>query len=471
VVAGALVNRLTRDVVVEPVVPNTDCYGVWGGYWVTNYNRKLILKDVYFKYNGSAQGQPEGGVSIRGYYGGNPTNVTLTNTVPALTQQPWIEGVTMTGSNSTRDWGGLWAYSARYAQFRCCTVVGIYNSPYGLYYDGGHCLYNCISSGSNQWGARLEGITEWAEVAYNYLNRSTNGFRLTSYDGNNGIHHNIVDAFSEGPNMFSMTDTPLYKMRVSGMVYGPNVDRGTVNFLYSSLKARSGYNKITDAIPGTYQRGMYHQQFDRGSASLCIVTILEDDFEYDRVRQLGYGTERYWDKTQNAWRVTSASDFDEFGRGWQTNVYVPANVTLRASCSIKLDPTYSATSYPYFQIIQTQSALTTNSMGNAGGAFSSWASGGEINTYYTAAGLTGYEEKQLTLPPKPWGRHVAVGVSIPYANGSEGCWMRPINIYLDTPYSVANMDYINRGGGSATDVFDIRSNFTETKIRLGGRLK
>jgi len=471
VVAGALVNRLTRDVVVEPVVPNTDYYGVWSGYWTTNYNRKLILKDVYFKYNGSSQGQPEGGVSLRGYHSANPTNVTLTNTVPALTQQPWIEGITMTGSNSTRDWGGLWAYSSRYTQFRCCTVVGIYNASYGLYYDSGQAMYNCIASGSNAWSMRLEGVSEWGEVAYNYSNRSYYGFRLTSYDGHNGIHHNIVDAFTEGPNTFSMTDTPLYKMKITGMVYGPQSDRATTNFLYSSLKARSGYNKITDAIPGTYQRGYYHQQFDRGSASISIVTILEDDFEYDRIRQFGYGTERYWDASQNAWRVTSASDFDEFGRGWQTNVYVPPNVTLRASCSIKLDPTYSATSYPYFQIIQTQAALSTNSIGNAGGAFSSWASGGEINTYFTAAGLTGYEEKQLTLAAKPWPRHVAVGVSIPYANGSEGFWMKPLNVYLDTPYSVPNMDYINRGGGKSTDVFDIRSNFTETKIRLGGRLK
>jgi hypothetical protein len=66
-------------------------------------SRKLIIKDVYFKYVGSGQGQPEGGLYFTGQYSTNALPVTLTNTVPALSQQPWLEGITMSGSNATRN--------------------------------------------------------------------------------------------------------------------------------------------------------------------------------------------------------------------------------------------------------------------------------------------------------------------------------------------------------------------------------
>ena len=145
VVSGALVNRLTRDVVIEPVTPNTDYYGVYIEAGGTNYSRAIIFKDVYLKYAGSSQGQAEGGLYLgAGTWKANVSlSVTLTNTIPAHSQNGWLEGIVMTGSNSTRDWGGFWI-RGRYDQLRCCHVQGRFNVSYGLYYREGQCLYNSI---------------------------------------------------------------------------------------------------------------------------------------------------------------------------------------------------------------------------------------------------------------------------------------------------------------------------------------
>lgn len=471
VVSGALVTRLTRDVIVEPVTPNTDYYGVWAGY-LTNYNRKLIVKDVFFRYVGSAQGQPEGGVTFRGYFSTNSPAVTLTNTVPAWSQQCWTEGITLTGSDSTRDLGGLWNYNNRYGQFRCCTVVGVFNS--GIlpgWYDGGNAAYNCISSGSNAWGYRVEGLTEWSEFSYNYLSRSYWGTRSTHYDGNCGFHHNVIDAITEGPQVFSGSNIPFYKYKVTGGYYGPQNERTTVQYLYSVIQSVSGIPNVFAATPGTYQRGYYHHgQADRGDTGACVITSVEDNFEYDRVRQFVYGTERWWDLAEGAWRVVNASDFTDWGRGWYQTVYVPPNVSLVARCALKLVPGFVGT-YPSLTIYSSQSGTGVNRLENAGGNWSSVVSGGSEFAQYTSGAANIYETKEITLSAKAFPRWVQVGIFDTNADASEGWWMKPVETILSADYVNPAVAEINRGPGQQFEEYIVAATGIDKRIRIGGRLK
>lgn len=464
VVQGALVTRLTRDVVVEPVTPNTDYYGVYIPSYTTNYSNKLILKDVYFKYAGSSYGQPEGGIYIHGYHSANSLPVTLTEQVPAYSNQPWIEGVSMTGSNSTRDWGGFWTL-ARYNQIRCGVVVGRFNSSYGLYYREGHCLYNSIAVGSDNWGIRVEGATEWGEVAYNYASRCYRSTRQKTYDSSLGTHHLILDSseYSAYTAGYSSAVSN-YKIIMTGTRRGIVTEDGPYIHIYSQLNYLSGYSSdLTNQMRGWYHSG----HIDRGHNSAWYTSV-EHNLEYDALYQETYGTSRTWDNVEGAWRVYNASDFSDYGVGWFESVFIPANVTTTVQCQIKLAPSYSG-NYPRLEYRDVVQGVTPNRVGNSGGDWSSWVAGGAVSTQYTAAAANGYEAKELTISAKPFPRYINIGVHVDSSNASEGYWMTDIIVIMDTPYAVSRFATINSGISGQAGVIE-RTIPTGTKIRIGGRL-
>ena len=473
VVQGALVTRLTRDVVVEAVTPNTDYFGVYVRAFTTNYTRKLILKDVQFKYIGSSAGQPEGGIYVEyGHLSTNSPSVTLTNTVPALNQQPWIEGITLTGSNSTRDLGGLW-FRPRYGQLRCCTVVGIFNSSIanGWYHEGG-CVYNCITSGSNAWGYRNEHMAEWGEMAYNYSSRNYYGMRIIQYDSNLGLHHNIIDANNEYGIYFSANDyADSYKIKSTGSRWGIMAERGNGIIIYSQISRLSGLANENSNPPGTTARGYFHNNhIDRGHNQGCV-TVIERNFEYNSIWQQGYGSERYWDYIENAWRVLHSTEISDYGLGWFTSVYVPANTTLRTSCAIKLYSPYSG-NYPRFEARSTVSGVTPNQFANVEGQWSTWPAGGALATQYTSVAESQYETKDLTINPVSFSRYINVGVHVDNVNASEGYWIKPIDIILDSPYPVEVMRTINSFSDNGISNLIVNNSFNTNHVRInGGRIK
>lgn len=473
VVQGALVTRLTRDVIVEPVTPNTDYYGVYNQGFTGSYNKKLILKDVFFRYIGSAQGQAEGGIYVEyGYASTNSPAVTLTNTVPAWNQQPWVEGITLTGSNSTRDLGGLWV-RPRYGQLRCCTVVGIFNSSVvnGWYHEGG-CVYNCIASGSNAWGYRNEHMAEWGEFAYNYSSRNYRQARLIQYDTNIGIHHFIGDGGNEQGLLFAVHSNPCnYKIRSTGSRFGLHTERSSTGIVYSYITRLSGLATENSNPPGTTVRSHYHgTHIDRGT-NRQTATSLEHNFEFDAIREYGYGVERFWDANETAWRVLHSTELSDYGLGFMVSVYVPANVTAIASCAIKLYSPYSG-NFPIFEARDIMSGVGPNQLANAGGQYSSFATGGAQSTQYTSAAQTAYETRTITITPVTFPRNINIGVHVDNINASEGYWMRPINIFLDKPYQfpITNDNGVNSGFGPATGLIYIKDSPTLPKLRLGGSI-
>ena len=468
VVSGALVNRLTRDVVVEPVTPNSDYYGFYIETGGTSYTRAVILKDVYFKYCGSSQGQPEGGIYIReGNWKSNvslPAGVTLTSTVPALSQQGWYEGVTMTGSNSTRDWGGFWI-RGRYDQLRCCHVQGRFNSSYGLYYREGQCLYNSIAVGSTTYGPRLEGVSEWGEVGYVYVSRSLRACRLHFYDANIGIHHYISNA-TEYVTFVSGFNRSYYKHKHTGNRRGITGDTyNNSTLIYSTLNFLSGYSITTNTqqIRGNSTGG----HIDRGHNG-AYASIIEHNMEYDAIYQQTYGSLRFWDASENAWRVYNASDLSDYGLGWFESVFIPANTTVRAKAEIKLAPSYSG-NYPRFEARNVVSGIGPNRLENSGGQNSTWVAGGNQAVQFSAAATSVYETKELTIAPVAFARFLNIGVHVDSSNASEGYWMKDITVLLDTPYAMSRFSTIN-GGQSDQAKVGVGISLTESKIRLGGRI-
>jgi hypothetical protein len=466
VVSGALVNRLTRDVVIEPVTPNTDYYGVFIQAGGTNYSRAIIFKDVYMKYVGSSQGQPEGGLYLQnGTWKANVgLPVTLTNTVPAHSQNSWLEGIVMTGSNSTRDWGGFWIYG-RYDQIRCSHVQGRFNVSYGLYYREGLCLYNSIGVGSNAWGCRLEGASEWAEVGYVYVSRSERAGRLHYYDGNLGIHHYISDG-TEYVNFVSGFFRAYYKHKHTGNRRGIQSDPYNNNTLiYSTLEFVSGYSHLVNNLQ---VRGNYHGgHIDRGHNG-AYSTVIEHNMEYDAILQQNYLSVRFWDSAEDAWRVYWIADGADYGAGWFESVFVPAGVTVRAQAQIKLAPSFSGT-YPRFEARDVVSGVGANQLANAGGQYSSWVAGGNQALQFSAAATSAYETKELTIAPVAFSRYINIGVHVDSATSSEGCWMKNIIVLLDNPYAVQAFSSINSNQTNSARV-GIGSSLSEKKTRFGGRL-
>ena len=128
---------MTRDVVCETVATDGSDYAFfYSESYTTNYNKKLILKDVYFKNWGNDDSNVQTGVTIRGRHSTDSLSVTLTEAVPARGREPWIEGVVIENypQNSHRnDWGGMWIYDARYAKPRCCLTMNG-DEGFGIYY-------------------------------------------------------------------------------------------------------------------------------------------------------------------------------------------------------------------------------------------------------------------------------------------------------------------------------------------------
>jgi hypothetical protein len=371
----------------------------------------------------------------------------------------------MTGSNSTRDWGGFWI-RGRYDQLRCCHVQGRFNSSYGIYYREGQCLYNSIAVGSESWGPRIEGNSEWAEVAYVYTSRCFRGGRLHSYDSNLGIHHYISDATEYSAYFISSSYRSAYKHKHTGTRRGIASDPlGQNTLIYSIHNFLSGYSISNNNLN---IRGQYHAgHIDRGHNGTWY-TIVEHNMEYDAIYQENYGSIRFWDSAENAWRVYNAADLSDYGVGWFESVYVPANTTVRAKAQIKLAPNYSG-NYPRFEARDVVSGIGPNQLANSGGQYSTWVAGGSQALQFSAAAASAYETKELTINPVAFPRYINIGVHVDSSNASEGYWLKDIVVSLDKPYAVSRFNIINNSQSSQALV-GVGNSLTESKIRLGGRL-
>jgi hypothetical protein len=470
VVEGALVTRMTRDVVCETVATDGSDYAFfYSEYYVTNYNKKLILKDVYFKNWGNDDSTVQTGVTIRGYYSTDSLSVTLTENVPARGREPWIEGVVIENypENTHRnDWGGMWIYDARYAKPRCCLTMNG-DEGFSIYYEPGASIANCIATACRDWSFRLEGSTEWYEFAYLYSSRSRLAIRdLRLYEHGLGMHDIICDAHQYGIMSYNgNAGLSIYRSRFTALRYGMLSENSGSGLLYSYVKTLSGLPNAEDET-GTVQAGSSsNSRFYRSQADVAFFSA-EHNYEIDAMRMYGFNWEAKWDNSENAWRFFRRYDNSD-NPAMMERIFIPANTTVRVSGEVKLAPGFSGT-YPYLGAMDLISGMGENRIGNSGGADSSQWAGKIYTAQFSASAASSYEEEQITITAKPYPRNYMIAVFSSSSDASEGFWIKPLKIYFDSPYSISPFNLINNQNQFNPVPTQIRSSFTERKIRLGG---
>jgi hypothetical protein len=285
-------------------------------------------------------------------------------------------------------------------------------------------------------------------------------------DCNLGYHHIINDAneyYVYTAGFHESRDN--YKIKSTGTRRGGVPERGVYNLVYSFVSFLSGdTGELLNQVRGNFNSG----HIDRGH-NVAWISSIEHNFEYDAFYQQAYGTYRYWDNTENAWRVINASDFSDYGQGWFETIYVPSNVTVRVQSQIKLAPSYSG-NFPRLEARSTVSGVGPNQYGNAGGAWSSWMTGGATATSFTIAAASAYETKELTINPVAFPRYINIGVHVDDANASEGYWMRDTIVLMDKPYANKYFSTSNSAISGQPKV-GIGSSLSEKRVRLsGGRI-
>jgi hypothetical protein len=292
VVTGALVTRMTRNIICTTVATDGSDYAFfYDQFFSSNYNKKLILKDVYFKNFGNDDSNVQTGVVLRGHHSTDNLPVTISQTVPARGREPWIEGIVVHNfpENSHRnDWGGLWLYDLRYAKPRCCVAMNG-DEGFGIHYEPGQSITNCIAVAPREWAYRLEGSTEWFEFAYNYASRCRYGIRhLNLYEQGLGTHDFICDAHQYGVWVANGNAGPgIYRSKFTGLRFGMYKENGSASLIYCKVKTLSGLVN-SDVGTGTPQAGgFYNAQFYRSQADPPLRS-LEHNYEYDAMSLYGY---------------------------------------------------------------------------------------------------------------------------------------------------------------------------------------
>jgi hypothetical protein len=472
VVEGALVTRMTRDVVCETVATDGSDYAFfYDESYDSNYNKKLILKDVYFKNWGNDDSSVQTGVTIRGRHSTNSLSVTLTEAVPARGREPWIEGVVIENypqNNHRNDWGGMWIYDARYAKPRCCLTMNG-DEGFGIYYEPGASIANCIATACREWSFRLEGGTEWYECAYLYSSRSRYGIRnLTLYEHGLGTHDIICDAHQYGIHTYTgNAGLSIYRSRFTALRFGFVSENSGTGLLYSYVKTLSGLPN-TDDETGTVQAGAsYTSRFYRSQGDAPFFSV-EHNYEIDAMSMYGYNWEAKWDNSEKAWRFFRRYDNSD-NPGMMERIYIPANTTVRVSAEVKLAPGFSG-NYPYLGAMDLISGAGENRIGNSGGADSSQWAGKRYTAQFSAAAASAYEEEQITIASKPYPRNYMIAVFSNSSNAAEGFWIRDIRINIDTPYRISPFNLVNNQNQFNPIPTQVRQTFTQQKKRLGGRL-
>lgn len=476
----ALVIRMSRDVVVKCTTPGTDYGFFYSETYTSNYDKKLILKDVYFKDVGNDDSNAFSGVYVVGYHSTHSLPVTLNEQVPAYSRSVWVEGIVVRaypGSTWQRDLGPISFPDARGVQLRCSMTMhgddGIVflSEPY-------QACYNCLATGCDSFAFRIESPSESFEIGYCYATRAVYGYRFNfQYQSDAGVSHDLIgDALQYGINIVGYENCVAeskYRMKFTGLRYmvynetpfGPST-------LYSSYKGLSGLVN-SDAGTGTTNVGgsLYYGGRYAYSDSKALMRSVEDNFEYDRLRIFGYHLEGYWDLQEDAWRIFVRYD-DSGNPGLFERIYVPAGTTLRVRADVKMAPSFSG-SYPVLSAWSATISRYRNLPGNSGGDNSNFLTGLTTTTSYTSSALTDYEEKTLTINAVDWDRTICTGVYSASNNATEGFWIKNFEIYIDTPYVNPAFNMLNNvfSGQRGSVVAKIKNSFDQQKTRLGGRLK
>jgi len=336
------------------------------------------------------------------------------------------------------------------------------------FYNAGTSIVNCIATACREWAFRLEGSTEWYEYAYLYSSRSRYGVRdLRVYEHGLGMHDIICDAHQYGLHTYNGNPgLGIYRSRFTALRYGFTSENSGSGLLYCYVKTLSGLPN-SDAETGTVQAGSaWNSRFYRSQADLPFFSV-EHNYEYDAMTMYGYHFETRWDATENAWRFFRRYDSSDHP-GMMQRIFIPVNTTVRVSAKVKLASGFSGT-YPYLGAMDLISGTGENRIGNSGGADSSQWAGKRYTIQYTASAASDYEEKQLTIAPKPYPRNYMIAVFSNNSNAAEGFWIKDFQINIDKPYSISPFNLVNNQNVFRPVPTQVKTTFGEQRTRIGGR--
>ena len=476
VVEGALVTRMSRNIVIETTATNGSDYGFFYKEHTSDYDSTFIAKDVYLKNMGNDDNNVFCGFTVRGHASTDNSPVTLSTDadkkVPSRPREPWIEGVVVHAypeNTHRRDWGPFWLYDFRYSKARCCMSM---NGEDGLcsYYEPGCSFVNCISVAARERGCRIEGTSEWWEFAYNYISRTYWGSRfLNYYEHGLGIHDNIFDAGVYGMQAYNADPgLSIYRCRFSAQRYGFLTENSGQGILYCHVKPLSGYANV-DAETGTQQAGTSWTGRHFRTQAVAPMYSVEHNYEFDAMRLYGYNWEAKWDDVEKAWRFFRRHDNDD-NPMMSERIFIPAGVTVRVSAKVKYSSDYvTSDTEPYLAAMDLISGTGENRLGNSGGADSSQWAGKRYYVQFTTAAQSAFEEKQLTITSKPYPRNYIIGVYSTNRNLQEGFWVKDLAINIDKPYSIKPFNIINNANTFSPIPTQVRQTFTQQKKRIGGR--
>ena len=472
VVEGALITRMTRNIIIETVATDGSDYGAfYKESQTSNFDHTFVVKDVYLKNMGNDDNNFDAGFVIRGRASTDNSPVSYTEQIPIRDREPWLEGIvchSYPNSTHRRDHGNIWIYDFRYAKLRCSLSM---NGEDGieLFFDPGQGCYNSIQVAARDRNFRVEGNTESWEFAYNYGSRSVYGIRAaTHYENGFGIHDVIIDGNATYFAQPVTADIGLtfYRCRFTGNENGVLSEGSQQHFLYCYVKPLSGFAN-PEAGTGTRQAGnSYNTQFHRGMGGQPILSV-EHNYEIDAIRLYLYNWEAYWDLEEKAWRCFRR-DNNSNNPAMCERIYIPANVTVRVSGKCKLAPSFSGT-YPFLFANDMTSNYYQNQLDYATIDSHKW-SGKRYSQQFSAAAASAFEEEQITIASRPYPRQYLIGFYSSSNNAAEGFWLKNLQINIDKPYASPAFNLVNQCNKFSMIPTRIRSTFTEQKKRLGGRI-
>tara|TARA_A100001201_G_scaffold116601_1_gene100211 strand:+ start:1844 stop:4321 length:2478 start_codon:yes stop_codon:yes gene_type:complete len=472
VVEGALVTRMTRNIIIETVATDGSDYGFFYKESETsNFDHTFVAKDVYLRNMGNDDNNTDAGFVIRGRASTDNSPVSYTEQIPTRDREPWLEGIVChayPNSAHRRDWGLLWLYDFRHAKLRCGLAM---NGEDGISMNAepGAACYNSISVANRDRNFRVEGLTENWEFAYNYGSRSNHGLRaLTYFENGFGFHDIIIDG--NGVYFIQTNNADLgltfYRCRFTGNENGVLAENSQSHLLYCYVKPLSGFANV-EAGTGTRQSGSsYNGQYHRGNGGQPILSV-EHNYEIDAMRLYLYNWEAYWDLEEKAWRCFRR-DNNSNNPAMCERIYIPANTTVRVSGKCKLAPSFSGT-YPYLFATDMTSNWNENQLDYATADSHKW-SGKRYAQQFSTDAASAYEEEQITITSKPYPRQYLIGFRSSSNNAAEGFWLKDLQINIDKPYASPAFNLVNQCNKFSMIPTRVRSTFTEQKKRLGGRI-
>jgi hypothetical protein len=360
-------------------------------------------------------------------------------------------------------------------EVRCCVI---WNSINGLRFNEGYDLrngsaFNNIISRSENVGLLIQHMDNASagfnasggasEFAYNYMHRMDDQglyVELVRSPGR-GIHHNWVNV----TQFRAVTFLPTYTQAI---LYQ---NRFQHYFEPCYALASNEHNLIyNDWVPANslsdFTREAGFQQHNHSVLFTNSVVSLEHNYETDAVTIYIPNGQMVWDNAEQAWKTTFDDDTGNIDTGLAEVYYIPPNATLKARATIKLDPNFGTTA-PKLEIRGTMDRAWAGTNGSFSGdqPFRGYAA----SANFDAANKTTYQTVELTFDPKPWGRTVTVGVinRASASNSWRGWWEKPIEIKLSY---LPDTQFLQTGYNKFSGILDSGTDFTEKKIRLGGRL-